>query len=194
MEVPEHAPAHHPVACRVDSSLRHRDRVRSGRSRRPALQPRRRRRRLRLPAGMLPTDADGNVVAGDIKAQTARALDNLAALPADRRLAMAQVAAVTVYLKNAADFAAMNEVYGKYWPKDPPTRTTVDGQPRRAGGAGRDQHGRAAQRRRAAASCIQTTWLRSPSPYSYGIRRRTRCSCLASSRATARTTPPCPAT
>ena len=30
-----------------------------------------------------------------------------------------------VYLRNAADFAAMNEVYATYWPKDPPTRTTV---------------------------------------------------------------------
>ena len=29
-----------------------------------------------------------------------------------------------VYLRNASDFAAMNEVYATYWPKDPPARTT----------------------------------------------------------------------
>jgi 2-iminobutanoate/2-iminopropanoate deaminase len=36
-----------------------------------------------------------------------------------------QVVVVTVYLKNAADFAAMNEAYKAHWPVNPPTRTTV---------------------------------------------------------------------
>jgi 2-iminobutanoate/2-iminopropanoate deaminase len=120
-------------------------------------------------SGMLPTDASGAIVAGDVKAQTARALDNLAALLERNGSRMAQVAAVTVYLKNQADFAAMNEVYSRYWPKDPPTRTTVmvnlvapaalveismvalaDGVERRI--------------------VHPPTWLRSPSPYSYGIQ------------------------
>ena len=38
---------------------------------------------------------------------------------------LANAATVTVYLKSAADFAAMNEVYATYFPKDPPARTTV---------------------------------------------------------------------
>ncbi len=76
-------------------------------------------------SGMLPTDARGQIVGGDIRAQTARALDNLAGLLVRHGSRMDQVAAVTVYLRNQSDFAAMNEVYGTYWPKDPPTRTTV---------------------------------------------------------------------
>ncbi len=119
-------------------------------------------------SGMLATDANGTI-AGDVRAQTARVLDNLSALLERNGSRMSQVAAVTVYLKNASDFAAMNEVYAKYWPKDPPTRTTVmvnlvvpealveigitalkDGVERRV--------------------VHPESWLRSPSPYSYGIQ------------------------
>ena len=38
---------------------------------------------------------------------------------------IANAASVMVYLRNASDFAAMNEVYSTFWPKDPPARTTV---------------------------------------------------------------------
>jgi enamine deaminase RidA (YjgF/YER057c/UK114 family) len=72
-----------------------------------------------------PTDATGRVVPGDIRAQTARVLDKLAAALAAQGSRMERVAAVTVYLRNQADFSAMNEVYAGYWPKDPPTRTTI---------------------------------------------------------------------
>ncbi len=76
-------------------------------------------------SGMLPTDASGTLVAGDVRVQTARALGNLSVLLERNGSRLSQVAAVTVYLKNQADFAAMNDVYSTYWPKDPPTRTTV---------------------------------------------------------------------
>ena len=49
-----------------------------------------------------------------------------------------RAAAVHVYLRDAADFAAMNEAYAPFFPVDPPTRTTVVAPPRRSGGAGRD--------------------------------------------------------
>jgi reactive intermediate/imine deaminase len=120
-------------------------------------------------SGMLATDAAGAVVSGDVRAQTARALDNLSALLAKHGSRMAQVAAVTVYLKNQADFAAMNEVYAKYWPKDPPTRTTVivnlvvpDALVEISMVALRD----GVERR----VIHPSSWLRSPSPYSYGIQ------------------------
>jgi enamine deaminase RidA (YjgF/YER057c/UK114 family) len=73
----------------------------------------------------LPTDASGKVVPGDIRAQTTRTIENLAALLEKNGASLAQVASLTVYLKNASDFAAMNEVSTKYWPKNPPTRATV---------------------------------------------------------------------
>jgi reactive intermediate/imine deaminase len=76
-------------------------------------------------AGMLPTDANRQVVPGDIRVQTRRVLDNLAALLEENGSRLSQVATVTVYLRSVADFAAMNDVYRTYWPKDPPARTTV---------------------------------------------------------------------
>jgi 2-iminobutanoate/2-iminopropanoate deaminase len=75
--------------------------------------------------GTGPTDATGRVVPGDIRAQAARVLDKLAAALVAQGSRMDRVAAVTVYLRNQADFAAMNEVYAGYWPIDPPTRTTI---------------------------------------------------------------------
>ena len=62
---------------------------------------------------------------GDIKAQTKNVLDQMSQTLTKAGSSMAQVASVHVYIKNAADFAAMNEVYRTYWPKDPPVRTTI---------------------------------------------------------------------
>jgi reactive intermediate/imine deaminase len=62
---------------------------------------------------------------GDIKAQTKQVLDNISATLKTAGSSLANAASVTVYLRNQSDFAAMNEVYRSYWPKDPPARTTV---------------------------------------------------------------------
>ena len=68
----------------------------------------------------------GTIVAeGDIKAQTKGVLDSIAQTLQKAGSSMAMAASVHVYIKNAADFAAMNEVYRTYWPKDPPARTTI---------------------------------------------------------------------
>ncbi len=75
--------------------------------------------------GSMATDESGRLVPGDIKAQTARTLDNISAILKAAGSSLRNVASVTVYLKNAADFGAMNEVYRTYWPADPPTRTTI---------------------------------------------------------------------
>ena len=120
-------------------------------------------------SGMLPTDATGAIVDGGITVQTARALDNLSALLDEHGSAMAQVAAVTVYLKNPGDFAAMNEVYGRYWPKDPPTRTTV--MVNLVAPNALVEISMVALRKGVERRVVHpSTWLRSPSPYSYGIQ------------------------
>jgi 2-iminobutanoate/2-iminopropanoate deaminase len=75
--------------------------------------------------GSMATDESGRLVPGDIKAQTARTLDNISAILKAAGSSIRNAASVTVYLKNAADFGAMNEVYRTYWPADPPARTTV---------------------------------------------------------------------
>jgi 2-iminobutanoate/2-iminopropanoate deaminase len=120
-------------------------------------------------SGMLPIDASGAIVAGDVRVQTVRVLDNLAALLAKNQSRMGQVAAVTVYLKNQADFAAMNEVYAKYWPKDPPTRTTII--VNLVAPDALVEIGMIALRDGVERRVIHpASWLRSPNPYSYGIQ------------------------
>ena len=81
---------------------------------------------LLFSAGQIPIDpVTGNLVAGDIRAQTERVLLNLKALLDDQHLTFAHVVKSTVYLTNLADFAAMNEVYARYFTHDFPARSTV---------------------------------------------------------------------
>ena len=73
--------------------------------------------------------ATGALVPGGIREQTARVLDNLAAVLAEAGLDMSHVVKTTVFLKNMADFAAMNEVYARYLAPEgvvPPARSTVE--------------------------------------------------------------------
>ena len=77
-------------------------------------------------AGQIPLDpASGNLVSGDIKAQTDRVLQNVRAILEDQKLTFANVVKSTVFLTNLADFAGMNEVYSKYFTSDYPARSTI---------------------------------------------------------------------
>ncbi len=77
-------------------------------------------------AGQLPIDpATGDLVAGDIRAQTERAIQNVKAILDDQQLSFANVVKTTVFLANLADFAAMNEVYSRYFTRDFPARSTI---------------------------------------------------------------------
>lgn len=77
-------------------------------------------------AGQIPLDpATGNLVSGDIKAQTERVLENVRLILEDQHLTFGHVLKSTVFLTNLADFAAMNEVYAKYFTSDFPARSTV---------------------------------------------------------------------
>jgi 2-iminobutanoate/2-iminopropanoate deaminase len=77
-------------------------------------------------AGQIPLDpATGNLVAGDIRAQTDRVLLNVRAILEDQGLAFENVVKATVFLTNLTDFAAMNEVYSKYFTSEYPARSTV---------------------------------------------------------------------
>jgi reactive intermediate/imine deaminase len=72
----------------------------------------------------LPT-APREVAKGDVKAQTRQVLDNIGATLKAAGSSLSNAASVMVYLRQASDFAAMNEVYRANWPKNPPARTTV---------------------------------------------------------------------
>jgi 2-iminobutanoate/2-iminopropanoate deaminase len=66
------------------------------------------------------------VIAGGITEQTTRAFENLRAILEAGGSSLAQVVKATVFLKNMNDFAAMNQVYGKYFTSAPPARSTVE--------------------------------------------------------------------
>lgn len=77
-------------------------------------------------AGQIPIDpATGNLVVGDIKAQTERVLQNVKAILDDQNLSFGNVVKSTVFMTNLADFAGMNEVYAKYFTADFPARSTI---------------------------------------------------------------------
>src|ERR1700687_1683289 len=78
-------------------------------------------------SGQTPLDpASGAMVEGDIAKQTERVLENLKSVLAAAGSSLDRAVKTTVFLKDLADFAAMNEVYGRYFPSDPPARTTVE--------------------------------------------------------------------
>ena len=65
-------------------------------------------------------------IGGDIAAQTDRVLKNLSAILQAAGSGLEKVVRSTVFLKNMGDFAAMNEVYGRYFNSAPPARSTVE--------------------------------------------------------------------
>ena len=70
--------------------------------------------------------ATQKVISGDVAAQTDRVLQNLKAVLQAAGSSLEQAVRTTVFLKNMSDFAAMNEVYGKYFTEKPPARSTVE--------------------------------------------------------------------
>lgn len=73
--------------------------------------------------------ATGQIVSGGIAEQTVQVLENLKAVLAAAGCGLKDVVKTTVFLKNMSDFAAMNEVYGRYLAPDgvaPPARSTVE--------------------------------------------------------------------
>jgi 2-iminobutanoate/2-iminopropanoate deaminase len=78
-------------------------------------------------SGQIPIDPkSGNVIQVDIKVQTRQVMENAKAILSAAGCGMSQVVKTTIYLKNMSDFAAVNEIYGGYFPSDPPARATVE--------------------------------------------------------------------
>ncbi len=76
-------------------------------------------------SGQIPLDpATGELVQGDIAAQTGRIIDNIAAVLSASGSALDQVVKTTVFLTDMGDFAAMNEVYAARFGAHRPARST----------------------------------------------------------------------
>jgi 2-iminobutanoate/2-iminopropanoate deaminase len=69
--------------------------------------------------------ATGEIVEGDVAAQTERVLQNLIAVLRAAKMGPENVVKATVYLADMADFPKMNEVYARYLGERPPARTTI---------------------------------------------------------------------
>jgi 2-iminobutanoate/2-iminopropanoate deaminase len=77
-------------------------------------------------SGQVPLDpATGELVVGDIAAQTRRVFENLGAVLKAGGRSFADVVRTTVFLADMNDFAAVNQVYGTYFSEPYPARATV---------------------------------------------------------------------
>lgn len=77
-------------------------------------------------SGQIPLQADGTMVAGDVKDQTRQVFQNLEAVLAAAGAAFETVVKTTVYIASMDDFAAVNEVYGEFFSAHKPARSCVE--------------------------------------------------------------------
>jgi 2-iminobutanoate/2-iminopropanoate deaminase len=78
-------------------------------------------------SGQIPLDpAPGRLVDGSVAEQTVRVLDNLKAVLEAAGSGLDKVLKTTVFMKDLGEFAAMNEVYARYFGENPPARATVE--------------------------------------------------------------------
>jgi 2-iminobutanoate/2-iminopropanoate deaminase len=78
-------------------------------------------------SGQIALDPEsGEFLGADVRQQTERVLENLKAILEAAGTSLHHVVKTTVFLKQMSDFAAMNEVYGRYFNAAPPARSTVE--------------------------------------------------------------------
>jgi 2-iminobutanoate/2-iminopropanoate deaminase len=78
-------------------------------------------------SGQIPLyPATGELCTGDIREQTELVMANIGAVLAAAGLGYASVVKTTIYLVDLANFAVVNEVYGRFFPANPPARSTVE--------------------------------------------------------------------
>jgi 2-iminobutanoate/2-iminopropanoate deaminase len=78
-------------------------------------------------SGQVPLDPKtGNLVPGDIEAQTKQVMENLKAIVAEAGMTLSDALKATCFLKNMGDFATFNRIYAGYFGDIPPARETVE--------------------------------------------------------------------
>ena len=77
-------------------------------------------------SGQIPLDpATGEMVAGDVTAQTEQVMKNLEAVLTAAGASFGNVVRCGIFLTDLGDFGKVNEVYARYFPTNPPARATV---------------------------------------------------------------------
>ena len=77
-------------------------------------------------SGQIPLDpASGEIVGVTAAEQAHRCLENLTAVCAAAGASLGRAVKVSIYLTDLGEFAAVNEVYGRFFPQDPPARVAV---------------------------------------------------------------------
>jgi 2-iminobutanoate/2-iminopropanoate deaminase len=78
-------------------------------------------------SGQIPVNpATGELVTGDIQAQTRQCLDNVEAILKEAGTSLDNAVKMTIFIKDMNQFSQINEVYGEYFPKDKPARSCVE--------------------------------------------------------------------
>ena len=77
-------------------------------------------------SGQTPLEpATGQLVTGDVRAQTRRVLENIRGILQSQGLTMDDILKTTVFMTDLGQFASMNEVYAEFFKEAPPARATV---------------------------------------------------------------------
>ncbi len=119
-------------------------------------------------SGLVGIDHSGHADQPDVSAETRRALDRLRAVLVAAGSSLDQVVSVTVYLKNPADFDALNSAYREYFPDKAPARTTVSAD--LPSGALVMVSAIAVPQGAEREALHPAGWAKSPRPYSYIVR------------------------
>jgi 2-iminobutanoate/2-iminopropanoate deaminase len=77
-------------------------------------------------SGQLPLNPSTGEIVMDVKAATRQALTNIQTILEENGLSLKNIVKTTIFLKNMADFAAVNEIYAGFFPERPPARSTIE--------------------------------------------------------------------
>lgn len=77
-------------------------------------------------SGQIPLDLQGNLITGDVQAQTKQVMENLRGVLEAAGTSFENIIKTTVFIKNMDDFAKINEIYAQYFPENPPARSCVE--------------------------------------------------------------------
>lgn len=78
-------------------------------------------------SGQIALDAaTGELVQGDVKAETTKVMENLEAILTEAGMSFSNIVKTSIFLKSMGDFAQVNEVYGGYFTDNPPARETIE--------------------------------------------------------------------